>query len=394
MQLDFDNLELAFRHKSDRQLRRSAILFQLMNSNFFTKVSTFLGLLALKLRIPFTEWGIYKTIFAQFVGGRTLLETQETVDELFDYNVLTMLDIGIERSKSSADIERVKDESLKAIHFAGMNEAVPVITTKLTGLADMKLLEKYGNGDMTVQDHEAFDLLFERLNLICKTASDQKVGVFIDAEETWIQDAIHDLAMKMIRKYNLDEPIVYNTYQMYRVDRLELIKKDIESAKAEGFILGVKLVRGAYMEKENERAENLGLVSPIHKTKEACDQDYNEALELCLENYHHVSLSNATHNRTSTSLMVDYLLKNNLPVDHKHFNFCQLYGMGDFFSFNLANSGFRAAKYVPYGKVRDVFPYLVRRAKENSSVSGEVSRELKLIKMEIARRKTIAKAQQ
>jgi proline dehydrogenase len=228
MQLDFDNLELAFRHKSDRQLRRSAILFQLMNSNFFTKVSTFLGLLALKLRIPFTEWGIYKTIFAQFVGGRTLLETQETVDELFDYNVLTMLDIGIERSKSSADIERVKDESLKAIHFAGMNEAVPVITTKLTGLADMKLLEKYGNGDMTVQDHEAFDLLFERLNLICKTASDQKVGVFIDAEETWIQDAI-----QMIRKYNLDEPIVYNTYQMYRVDRLELIKKDIESAKAE-----------------------------------------------------------------------------------------------------------------------------------------------------------------
>jgi proline dehydrogenase len=171
---------------------------------------------------------------------------------------------------------------------------------------------------------------------------------------------------------------------MYRVDRLELIKKDIESAKAEGFILGVKLVRGAYMEKENERAENLGLVSPIHKTKEACDQDYNEALELCLENYHNVSLSN----------MVDYLLKNNLPVDHKHFNFCQLYGMGDFFSFNLANSGFRAAKYVPYGKVRDVFPYLVRRAKENSSVSGEVSRELKLIKMEIARRKTIAKAQQ
>jgi proline dehydrogenase len=365
-----------------------------MNNRLFTLLSTKLGLLALKIRLPLSEWLIYKTLFRQFVGGRTLMECQKTVDGLSKEKVLTMLDIGIERSKTKKENERVLNETLNAINFASINDAVPVITTKITGLGRMELLEKWGQSKLNTREQEEFDELEHRLRKICRTARDKHVGVFIDAEESWIQDAIHHLALKMIKEYNIDEPIVYNTYQMYRRDKLEELKEDLENAKKEGYILAVKLVRGAYMEKENEYAENKGIPSVIHQSKQDCDRDYNAALKLCLDNYQHVSISNATHNMDSIRFMVQYILDHNLPRDHRHFNFCQLYGMGDFLTYNLADAGFLAAKYVPYGKVRDVFPYLVRRAEENSSVSGEVSRELKMIQLELVRRKKLSERQQ
>lgn len=394
MLLDFDNLEVAYRHKTTRELKKDARLFRLMNSRFFTLLSTKLGLLALRMRLPFSEWLIYKTLFRQFVGGRRLMECQKTVDDLSDHNVLTMLDIGIERSKTREENEKVFNETIKSINFASINDAVPVITTKITGLGRMELLEKWSQSKLETREQEEFDELKQRLRKICRTARDKHVGVFIDAEESWIQEAIHYLAMNMIREYNIDEPIVYNTYQMYRHDKLEQLKGDLEDAKKEGYILAVKLVRGAYMEKENEYAEKKGIPSVIHQTKQDCDRDYNAALKLCLDNYQHVSISNATHNMESIRFMVQYILDHNLPRDHRHFNFCQLYGMGDFLTYNLADAGFLAAKYVPYGKVRDVFPYLVRRAEENSSVSGEVSRELKMTQLELVRRKTLSERQQ
>lgn len=394
MLLDFDNLEVAYRHKSTSELRKDAWLFRLMNSKIFTLLSTKLGLLALKIRLPLADWLIYKTLFRQFVGGRSLMECQKTVDELNDSDVLTMLDIGIERSKTRGENERVLNETVKAINFASINDAVPVITTKITGLGRMELLEKWGKSALSTREQEEFDELEQRLRKICRTARDKHVGVFIDAEESWIQEAINFLAMKMIREYNIDEPIVYNTYQMYRRDKLEQLKQDLQEAIKGGYILAVKLVRGAYMEKENNYAEKNGIPSVIHQSKQDCDRDYNAALKLCLDNYQHVSISNATHNMESIRFMVQYILDHNLPRDHRHFNFCQLYGMGDFLTYNLADAGFLAAKYVPYGKVRDVFPYLVRRAEENSSVTGEVSRELKMIQLELVRRKKLSERQQ
>ncbi len=394
MILDFDNLEVAYRHKSTNELKKDAWLFRLMNNQFFTLLTTKLGLLAIKIRLPLAEWLIYKTLFRQFVGGRSLMECQKMVDELSENNVLTMLDIGIERSKTKAEAKRVLNETVNAVNFASINDTVPVITTKITGLGSTELLEKWGHSTLNTQEQEEFEELEQRLRRICRTARDKHVGVFIDAEESWYQDAIHHLAMKMIREYNIDEPIVYNTYQMYRHDKLEQLRGDLEDAKKEGYILAVKLVRGAYMEKENEYAEKKGIPSVIHQSKQDCDRDYNAALKLCLDNYQHVSFTNATHNMESIRFMVKYILDHNLPRDHRHFNFCQLYGMGDFLTYNLADAGFLAAKYVPYGKVKDVFPYLVRRAEENSSVGGEVSRELKMIQLELVRRKTLSERQQ
>lgn len=387
MAADFFNLEQAYGHRTNKDLRRSYYLFTLMQYSGFTQWLSRVGLWALDRNLPFVKFLIYHTMFKQFVGGRNLNETIITIDDLWKHKILTMLDIGIEGSESEEDYIRVVNESELAINFARKRSSVPVITTKVSGLASAELLESKSIGHLTETEEIEWLKVENRMDKICHAALEGGIGVFIDAEESWLQAAIDLLTLKMIRKYNSEKAVVYNTYQLYRHDKLEQLRHDINEAKEYQYILGVKLVRGAYMEKENNRATTHGYPTPIHETKEATDKDFNEAINLCLQNISHVSLCNASHNQKSIDIQMEFMKENNISNNHPHLNFCQLYGMSDYLTYNLASAGYNAAKYVPYGLVEDVFLYLVRRASENSSVQGEVNQELRLLRKEFNRRK-------
>ena len=263
----------------------------------------------------------------------------------------------------------------------------PVIGTKITGLARFELLEKAQlGGKLTEDEQREYDNAFKRLDSICYVAHENGVGIFIDAEESWIQDTIDYMTFSMMERYNRQRAIVYNTYQLYRHDRLNFLKKSHHIAQKKNYILGAKLVRGAYMEKENARAEKMGYPTPIQPDKEATDKDYNAAIKFCVERYQRIACCNASHNETSAWYMLELIERNNITPGHPHLNFCQLLGMSDHLSFNLAKAGFCVAKYVPYGPVRDVVPYLIRRAQENTAVVGDMSRELGFIVKEMERR--------
>ena len=278
-------------------------------------------------------------------------------------------------------------ENLRAIEMAASNNSVPVISVKLTGLVENDVLEKMQRktsiDEITLQKFEA---LKNRVDTICDKAFQHGVGVFIDAEESWIQDPIDDLTIEMMAYYNKEKVIVYKTYQMYRKDKLADIKHDFENATRGEYLLGVKLVRGAYLEKETERAKDMGYPNPMQESKDATDHDFDEGLHFCLDHYEKISFCCASHNQKSNMVLAQWIEERNLDKSHPHLNFCQLYGMSDYVTFNLANAGFNVAKYVPYGPVKEVIPYLIRRAQENTSVTGEMSRELMFVEMEIARR--------
>ncbi len=385
--VDFKNTEIAFSRMSDKALKKAAWLFGLMNKGWLVNIFSRLGLLAFKLRLPIGPF-VKHTIFAQFCGGTTLEESQPTVEKLWSQRVLTILDYGAEAKDTNAAFDATMKEIQQAISFAHANESVAVVSCKITGLGPFSLLEKNQTDQpLNAKEKEAFLQLTKRLDNICKTAHQYKVGVFIDAEESWIQDTIDDLANAMMERYNKESVIVYNTYQLYRHDKLAYLKASFEEAKEKGYLLGAKLVRGAYMDKERERAEAKGYISPIQKSKADTDRDFDEAIAFCVDHYEQIGFCNATHNELSCRKMLEMIAVRNMDNNHPHLNFCQLYGMSDHLSFNLAKAGFCVAKYVPYGPVRDVVPYLIRRAKENSAVTGDMSRELQFIKKEIARRK-------
>jgi len=386
--MDFQNTEVAFAHKSDKQLKKMSRLFSMMNKKSLVNLGSSLGMLAIKLRIPFTTTIVKKTIFEQFCGGTTLLESRKRVKELFSNNVQTILDYGAEAKQSEKDFNATMNETIRAIRFANENESVSVVSCKVTGLASIELLKKLQSGnELTEAEEKEYRFAFKRMQSICHVAHELNVGVFIDAEESWIQNAIDTFANSMMKIYNQEKVIVYNTFQLYRHDRLDYLKESHRQAKMGQFLLGAKIVRGAYMEKENNRAQELGYPTPIQPNKEATDRDYNLALEYCVNNYETIGFCNASHNEFSANLMAELIAKMNMPNDHPHMNFCQLLGMSDHLSYNLAKAGYNVAKYVPYGPVRDVVPYLIRRARENSSVTGDMSRELSLIQKEIKRRK-------
>lgn len=346
-----------------------------------------LGLTALKLGLPIK--GIVRnTIFKQFVGGRDLSEAETTIHNLAKFNALTILDYGAEAKSTEEEFDQTKEEFLRAIQFADAHDSVPVITIKLTGLGHKKLLEKLdANEQLDKIEEIQVENMQRRLDEVCSVASQNRVGVFIDAEESWMQDAIDQLVDEMMAKYNTSRVVVYNTYQFYRHDRLEYLKASHKAALEGGYMIGAKIVRGAYMDKERARAEEHNYPSPIQVDKAATDHDYNAAIDYCLEHYETISLCNATHNAASCMHMVNEIERRGLLRNHIHLNFCQLYGMSDHLTFNLAKAGYNAAKYVPYGPVSDVMPYLIRRAQENSSVTGDMSRELSLIDQEVKRRK-------
>ncbi len=386
LSLNFDDTKKAFSHKSDAELRKTYRLFRLMRHSGLVNIGSAIGNAVIGLDIGLVNRIIKSTIFEQFCGGESLLDCQATIDHLYKYHTQTILDYGLEGKSSEEDIEHIKDEVIKAIDLAASNASVPVVSIKISGLADNATLEAVQLNQQTPRQEEQYQKLLNRLHEICERASELKVGVFVDAEESWIQNTIDDLVMTLMLRYNHKSCIVFNTFQMYRHDRLEFLKQSHQNAQENGIFLGAKLVRGAYMEKERDRAEEGGYLSPIHITKKEVDHDFDEALRYCVEHIADISMCCASHNIASNQLLAQLVEEHSIERSNPHINFCQLYGMSDYISFNLAQEGYNVAKYVPYGPIKEVVPYLIRRAKENTSVTGEMGRELTYLTKELARR--------
>lgn len=384
--ISFDNTENAFKAKSNSDLNRSYWLFKMVGNptvvNFGAKTAP------IGLAIGFK--GLIKnTIFKQFVGGENITECDRTIAELGKYNIGTILDYSVEGKESEMDFDACCKETIETIHKAKNDKHIPFSVFKVTGLARFTLLEKVSaNERLTEEEKIEYEKVKQRVYLISKEAYAASQPLFIDAEESWIQPAIDDLANENMVRFNKEKAIVFNTFQLYRKDRLDYLKQTIAYAKANAFHVGAKLVRGAYMEKERERAIEKKYPSPIQDTKEDSDRDYNLALEECVKNIDMVSLCAGTHNEKSSLYLVDLLSKYAISSSDKRIYFSQLLGMSDHISYNLALSNYNVAKYVPYGPVKEVLPYLMRRAQENTSVKGQTGRELGLIIKEKQRRKT------
>jgi proline dehydrogenase len=387
--VSFENTENAFRARTDSALNRSFWLFRLIGNPALVNVGATLGPLALKLGMKPL---IKSTIFKQFVGGETIHDCSNVIRELGAYKIGTILDYSVEGKESEADFDHCVEETLATIEMAKADKNIPFCVFKVTGLARFALLEKVSaSSALSPNETSEWERVKQRVHLICETARQNHQPIFIDAEESWIQQAIDDLADENMSTCNKQETIVYNTYQLYRSDRLEFLKKSINKAKAGGYKLGAKLVRGAYMEKERKRAQEKGYSSPIQPDKESSDRDYNLALEECVNSIDTVSICAGTHNEQSSKHLVELMHKNNIRPDDKRCWFSQLFGMSDHISYNLSLSGYNVAKYVPYGPVKEVLPYLIRRAQENTSVKGQTGRELSLIIKEKRRRKSLKK---
>lgn len=340
----------------------------------------------LKIKLPI-EWLLKETIFRQFCGGESIEECKPVYDKLGEAGIGSILDYSIEGKEREEDFETTCNEILKIISLASENRAIPYTSVKLTGIMKSSLLEKSSMGKpFSTEDAMEFTKARERLDRICSFAADKKVPVYIDAEESWLQNSIDRLCEQMMQKHNKSMAIVSNTLQMYRHDRIAYLQELIKKARNEKFFLGLKLVRGAYWEKENKYADDKGLVSPVHQKKEDTDADFDKAVSICLDNIDLISLCAGTHNEQSTYHLVSEMEKRNIPPNHSNIYFSQLFGMSDHISFNMASAGFNVTKYLPYGPVRSVVPYLMRRAEENTSISGQMGRELQLLVAEIKRR--------
>ncbi len=386
--ITFDNTEIAFESKTDKDLNRAYRLFKLIGNRNLVKLGKPVTNLALKLGLPIKGM-IRKTIFAQFCGGETINECDATINNLGKFGIGTILDYSVEGKTSDEDFEHTTNEIIATILKGEGNEYIPFAVFKVTGISRFELLEKANNGldKLTVSEQQEYEQVVERVDRICRTGFEKNVPVFIDAEETWIQDTIDRIAYQMMLKYNNETAIVYNTVQMYRHDRLAYLKHEIELAKKDGIRYGVKLVRGAYMEKERARAQEKGYPSPIQPDKASCDRDYDLALEFLVSEIGHMALCAGSHNENSSLLLTELLTKYAISPSDKRIYFAQLLGMSDHISYNLSKHGFNVAKYVPYGPIKEVMPYLLRRADENTSVAGQTSRELNLIIKERKRRK-------
>lgn len=377
---NFDNLEVSFEHKTNAELKKAVWLFRMMNNPSLVKYGSKLGLWAVENNIPFTDTLVKHTIFEQFCGGTTFESAIDNINHLEKYKIKTVLDYGAEAKEKEEDWDKAEQEFISAISFAAKQSSVPLISIKVTGLSRFELLEKV-SAEKVLSDKEVaeWQKVKGRVDRICHHAHQNQIGVFIDAEETWIQGAIDQIVAEMMEKYNVSKAIVYTTFQCYRRDSHEALLAAHAAAQSKNYLLGAKLVRGAYMEKERNRAAELEMPSPINADKPATDAMYNKCLKYCFDHLQTIALCNATHNANSSLLLARWMIEQNIPLDHPHTLFCQLYGMSDNLTFNLAKSGFNASKYMVYGSVKDVIPYLIRRAQENSAVSGDMSREYKML---------------
>lgn len=393
MNISFDNTENAFAYKTDKDLKLARFLFSSMGFQWVVDAGVRLTPFAMKTGLPVRRL-IRKTIFRQFVGGETLEETGAVGDMLKKFGVDVILDYGAEGKEGETNFEQATEQFIRVINFAATHPNIPFISIKITSLARFKLLQRLHEAPRLrsgIHDNEAeideWQRVKDRMYRICSVAAEKNIGVLVDAEESWIQDPIDRLTIEMMEVFNKERPLVYNTIQLYRQDRLDFLKLSYSIALQQKFKLGIKLVRGAYMEKERARAASKGVRSPIQPDKQSTDADYDAAVNFCISNIENIGCIVATHNEKSNLLAVALMEEKGLPFHHPNVHFSQLYGMGDHITFNLAKAGFSVSKYVPFGPLKEVIPYLMRRAQENSSVSGQTGRELRLIKKEIKRRK-------
>lgn len=387
MEKIFNNTADAFALKSDTELDRAYFLFKMIASEPLVRIGTAVTNFALKVHLP-VEGLIRATVFDHFCGGTTEEDCLPVVDKMFTKGVSSVLDYSVEAKEDELEFDKALEKTIKTIFFAKERQAIPFAVFKPTGFGRFELYEMLGAGKaFSAEEAKEWERVVERFEKVCKIAHDNDVALLIDAEESWMQDAADNLVADMMRKYNKEKAIVFNTLQMYRWDRLDYLKKLHAQAKEEGFYIGMKIVRGAYMEKENKRAEDMGYVSPICVSKEATDVNYNEAIAYMTDNIDKMAIFAGTHNEDSSYRLMEIMKQKGLANNDERIWFGQLYGMSDNISFNLAAHGYNVAKYLPFGPVRDVMPYLIRRAEENTSVAGQTSRELNLISAERKRRK-------
>jgi proline dehydrogenase len=401
--ISFDNTEFAFEYKTDKQLKKARFLFSLMGKPWIVKLGIRLAPWSVKVGLP-VKGMIRKTIFAQFVGGETLEQTTAVAKMLGDYNVKVILDYAVEGKEGEENFEHACHEFIRVINYAATQPNIPFMSVKMTGMSRFALLEKMDSlmrrqegtlmkrylkavEEMNREEKEEWHRVRHRMMRVCGAAAAKKISVSIDAEETWIQEPLDALTIMMMDTFNKERPIVFNTTQHYRTDRQQFLKDSYEAALQRNFILGAKLVRGAYMEKERKRAAQMGYPSPIHPDKESSDNDFNESIKFCIDHIERVALVVASHNEYSNMYAAQLLHQKGLLLSHPHVHWSQLYGMSDNITFNLAHAGCSVSKYLPFGPIKDVIPYLMRRAQENTSVKGQTGRELGLIKKELERRK-------
>jgi proline dehydrogenase len=385
--ISFEDTRVAFASKSDAQLRRVYALFAAMNNGSLVKTGSGLMKTALKWNLPGTKFLIKHSIFEQFCGGETIAECRPVTAELGKYNIGTILDYSVEGEGSDRSYDHTRDEILATIDEAHRSAHIPFSVFKVTGVANVAILEKIQAGQLlTAVEEVAHTRAVARVEAICARAHQHGVRLFVDAEESWFQHTIDLLAYDMMAKYNRETAIVWNTYQLYRHDRLDALKAAHDAAAEAGYYLGAKLVRGAYMEKEARVAKQRGQQTPINPTKQATDDLYDETLRYCVEHLDRISICAGTHNEASSLLLTQLMQQAGLAPGDLRVWFAQLYGMSDNLTYNLANGGYNTAKYLPYGPVAAVMPYLLRRADENTAIAGQSSREFLLVQKEIRRR--------
>jgi proline dehydrogenase len=384
--LSFENTKIAFANRSDRELKKAHFVFKVLAISWLNNIGTKLTMLALNLGLPVK--GLIKwTVFDHFCGGEDILDCENTIQGLANYNVKTILDYSVEGKQNEADFDHCLGKAVSSIERAKLDGNVPFCVIKLTGLIEFDLLEKISAGTvLSEQENIEFLKGRNRVDIIAQNAFNANIPLMIDAEESWIQNAIDEIAHLLMTRYNLKRAIVYNTAQMYRHDRFFYIKNLYQKAEEGNFYIGLKIVRGAYMEKERNRATKMGYLSPIQPSKSATDVDYDRAIQFCVENLGRISICAGTHNEKSSLLLTEIMKDHQVLEDDSRIYFSQLLGMSDHISFNLSKVNFNVAKYVPYGPVKEVMPYLIRRADENTSVAGQTGRELNLIRKELDRR--------
>ena len=403
--ISFENTAYAFAYKKNIELKKAYFLFSIMGKPWLVNFGLKFTPLAIKWKLPFTTPVIKNTIFQQFVGGETLEETAPVAKKLGEYNVEVILDYGVEGGDDGEHgFDHSTQEFIRVIDYAATQPNIPFMSIKVTGFSRFELLKKIdelmhaGEGslmkrytaaitDLSEEEQLEWGRVKNRMLSIFQVAAAKNIGVLVDAEESWIQDPVDALTILMMESFNKNNAVVYNTIQLYRHDRFTFLQDSYEAAAERNFILGAKLVRGAYMEKERRRAEEMNYPSPIQSDKISTDKDYNASVEFCLEHLNTIAVIIASHNEASNLLATEFLQQRNIPLNNAHVHFSQLYGMSDNITFNLAKAGCSVSKYLPFGPIKDVIPYLMRRAQENSSVSGQTGRELGLIKKELARRK-------
>ncbi len=385
--VDFENTTIAFHQKNINQLKKAYWLFRMLANPLMVKVGAFFTRIAIKTHLP-VSWVLKPTVYNHFCGGENIDACDPVIKKLGEANVQTILDYSAEGKESDADFDYTKEQIIATIDKAKGDQNIPYAVFKPTGVARFALLEKVQVGEnLNDQEQHEFDLVKERFHAICSHAAELDVPVMIDSEESWIQSVVDELVEELMLRYNKNKPLVFNTLQMYRHDRLEYLKGFVVRAQEQGVFSAFKLVRGAYMEKERVRAAKQGYLSPIHPDKDATDQAFDQAVAFCIDNNKDVAVCVGTHNEQSCRMAVQQITKLGISGNHSHISFAQLLGMSDHISYNLAAAGFNVCKYVPYGPVKTVIPYLIRRAEENTSVAGQTGRELFLLRKELKRRK-------